>query len=106
MTTRNFGMGFFGRPEDRKKFREAWSKMTDSEKLEMMNRRMEMMDNPESRFSVEALDARCEEWMKKTPEEKETFVNEWKEKVQNRKECMGAFFGGDHRAHEMNRNQQ
>lgn len=70
--TSGFGMGFFGRhPFDmdaRKKFREEWSKMTDSEKLECANKRMEMMG--QDHFSVETIDARCAAWMKMTPEEK------------------------------------
>lgn len=95
MMTRDFGMGFFGRrpfSEDaRKKFREEWSKMTDEEKLEMMNKRMDAWENGGGHFSVEAIDARCEEWMKKTPEEKEQFVKEWKEAIHKRHACMGGF---------------
>ncbi|MCL1937472.1 MAG: hypothetical protein FWF52_03635 [Candidatus Azobacteroides sp.] len=92
MTARGFGMGFFGRnlfdKEARKKFQEEWFKMSDSEKLDFMNKRVEHMGK--DHFSVEAIDARCEEWMKKTPEEKEAFIKERKEAVENR-------FGGDPR---------
>lgn len=85
MITRHFGMGFFGGhhfdKDARKKFKEEWSKMTDSEKLELMNKRMEHIDH--DHFSVEAIDAHCEAWMKKTPEEKEAFVREKKEAVKS-----------------------
>lgn len=88
MMTRGFGMGFFGRnPFDkdaRKKFREEWANMSDSEKLELMNKRMEGFDNHEDdRFSVEAIDSRCEKWMKMSTEEKQAFVDEKKEAMRN-----------------------
>ncbi|GHV20007.1 hypothetical protein FACS1894174_01020 [Bacteroidia bacterium] len=93
MMTRGFGMGFFGRsPFDkdaRKKFQEEWSKMTDGEKLEFMNKRVEHMGH--DHFSVEAIDAHCEEWMKKTPEEKEAFIKEKKEAMENH---FGGHFSG------------
>ncbi len=89
---REFGMGFFGRnPFDkdaRNKMREEWSKMTDSEKLEFMNKRMEGFDKCEDRFSVEAIDARCEEWMKMSNEEKQTFVEEKKKAFESRMQSM------------------
>jgi len=92
MTTRGFGMGFFGRhPFDKeaaKKFQEEWSKMSDSEKLDFMNKKVEHLGK--DHFSVEAIDARCEEWMKKTREEKEAFVKE-------RKEALEDHFGSDPR---------
>jgi len=95
MTTRDYGMGFHGRHhfdmEAMQNFRAEWSKMTDSEKLEFMNKKMDSM-NFEDRFSVEAMDARCEEWMKKTPDEKEAFVKERKEAFQQR--CAGRHFQG------------
>jgi len=95
MTTKDAGSGFFGRnPFDndtRKKFREEWSKMTDSEKLDFMNKRMEHMG--EDRFSVEFIDARCEEWMKKTTEEKEAFINERKKAFKERFSHPGGLFG-------------
>ncbi|MDR2084195.1 MAG: hypothetical protein LBP67_04295 [Bacteroidales bacterium] len=93
MTTRNFGKGFFGRnpfdKEARKKFQEEWSKMTDSEKLDFMNKRVENMGK--DHFSVEAIDARCEEWKKKTPEEKQAFVDKKKEVMEKHFE---GHFGG------------
>ncbi|GEM_PF-634536 len=95
MTTKDFKMGFFGRnPFDkdaRKKFQEEWSKMTDDEKLEMMNKRME--DMGKDHFSVEAIDALCEEWMKMSAEEKEQFVKERKEAFEERCACRGGFHG-------------
>lgn len=100
MTTKDFGMGFFGGgPHDkdaRKNFREEWSKMTDSEKLEFMNKRMENFGKFEDRFSVEAIDARCEEWMKMSKEEKEAFVEE-KKKAFESKMCAMHGMHGMHR---------
>lgn len=97
MNTRGFGMGFFGRnPFDmdaRKKFKEEWSKMADSEKLEFMNKRMEGFDNHEDRFSVKAIDARCEKWMNMSTEEKQAFVEERKKCFENR---MHGGFGFGH----------
>ena len=97
MMTRGFGMGFFGRhPFDKdisRNFQEKWSKMTDSEKLEFMNRRIDNRHIGEDRFSVQHIDAHCEEWMKKTPEEKEEFVNGLKEAFRKRAACMSGFHG-------------
>lgn len=98
MTPRGFGMGFFGRHpfnmEEMKKMKEEWSKMSDSEKLEVMNNRMSAFDKfDEDRFSVEAIDARCEKWMEMTQEEKEQFVNERKKAIEEKFSCMGGFFG-------------
>ena len=62
----------------RKEFKESWSKMTDSEKLEFMNKRMEGFDNHEDHFSVEAIDSRCEKWMSMSSDEKQAFVDEKK----------------------------
>ena len=79
-------MGFFGRvlfDEDAKKqFLDDWSKMTDSEKLDFMNRKVERLG--QDRFSVEAMDARCEAWMEMSQEEKEVFVAERKKKFEER----------------------
>lgn len=43
---------------------------------------------PLERFSVEALDARCEEWMKMSGEEKQAFVEERKQTFENRRYGM------------------
>ncbi|MCK9449246.1 MAG: hypothetical protein M0Q41_09775 [Bacteroidales bacterium] len=98
MMTRNFGMGFFGRghfdKDVRKQFQEKWSKMTDSEKLEFMNKRVEHME--EDHFSVEAMDARCEGWMKMTPEEKQAFVDKRKQAFEGRMSGMSVFYGHMH----------
>jgi len=103
MTTKDFGMGFFGRRpfgEDmRTKFREEWSKMTDSEKVEFVNKKMDFMDKHEDHFSVEAIDARCEAWLKMTPEEKQQFVAEKKQAFHERMACMGRGFGHHHGHH-------
>lgn len=95
MTTRSFGMGPFGRPpfdkEARKKFQEEWSKMTDEEKLNFMNRKVEQMEK--GCFSVEAIDARAEEWMKMTPEEKQEFVDKKREAFEHMHDCHAGFHG-------------
>ena len=104
MNTRDFGMGFFRKMpfamQERKELFEKWSKMTDAEKVEFMNKRMEIFnsENPEGEnffkerhFSVAAMDSRAEKWLKKTPEEKEAFIKERKEAIKNR--CGGGFMG-------------
>lgn len=97
MTAHGFGMGFFGKnlfdKDARKKFKEEWFKMSDSEKLEFMNNKMNAFDNHEDPFSIENIDARCEKWMKMTPEEKETFVKERKQAFESRMHGMGGPFG-------------
>jgi len=100
MTPRGFGMGFFGRgpfdKEARINFKENWMKMSDSEKLEFMNKKMEALDSHEDHFSVKSIDARCEEWMKMTQEEKEAFINERKKTMEERIAFMGGFFNRMH----------
>ncbi|MDR2010878.1 MAG: hypothetical protein LBQ22_10400 [Bacteroidales bacterium] len=95
MTIENFGMGFNGRnPFDkdaRKKFQERWSKMTDDEKLDFMNKKVEHMGK--DHFSVESIDDRCMKWIEKTPEEKQAFVDERKEAMENH---FGKHFSGHH----------
>ena len=103
--TKDFGMGFPGKnPFDidaRKKFKEEWLKMTDSEKLEFMNKRMEFFDKHEDHFSVEAIDARCEKWMTMTTDEKQAFIDERKKTMHDRihggMHGMHGFFGHMHR---------
>jgi len=101
MTTRNFGMGFFGRnPFDkdaRNKIKEEWSKMTDAEKLEFANMQMNGFDNHRDRFSVEAIDERCEKWMNMTREEKEEFIAERKKAFEESVSHTQGFFGRMHR---------
>lgn len=98
MTRENFGMGFFGRnpfdKEAKQKFQEKWSEMTDSEKLDFMNKKVESMGK--DHFSVEAMDEHCEKWMKKTPEEKQAFVDKRKESFLNKMACMRHFHGHNH----------
>lgn len=95
--TRDFlGMGFFGGrnvdSENRSKFFEEWDKMPDSEKLAIVNKRVqdfkEGVDCKKNRFSVEHIDAHCEEWMSKTTEEKEKFVQDLKKTFEQRHEMM------------------
>lgn len=98
------GLGFFGNrhfgSEDRTKFTEDWDKMSDSEKLEIMNKRMAAFkagkNCREEAFSVEQLDARCNEWMSKTPEEKAQQVEEMKKKFEDRRKMMEAHFSHHH----------
>lgn len=97
MTTRGFGMGFFGRnPFDkdaRQKFKEEWSKMTDSEKLDFINKRMEDIDNHQDHFSVEAIDARCEKWMQMSRQDKQAFIDERKKAIESKMQAMHGCFG-------------
>lgn len=107
MMTRGFGMWPFGRmpfgTDERKGVFEKWSKMTDEEKLECMNKRIEKMHNGDHEghcggreFTVEAIDKHCEEWLKKTPEQKEASIKEKKEmmeKFHNHFHNHAHFFG-------------
>jgi hypothetical protein len=99
MTTKNYEMGFFGRrfmgEDARMNFCGEWSKMTDSEKPEFMNKRMEHFGegHSEDRFSVEAIDNRCEKRMKMTQGEKEAFVDERKKSFAEKMSCTEGFFG-------------
>lgn len=94
MKKNEFRMGFFGgNPfdrESRKELKEKWMKMSDSEKLEFMNKKMENLD--EDPFSIESIDARCEKWLKMTNEEKEEFINRKKEIIKDKKQRMKHFF--------------
>lgn len=96
MTTRGFGMGLGRNPFDkdaRQQFKEEWSKMSNSEKLDFMNKRMEGMDNHEDHFSVEAIDARCEKWLQMSIEEKQAFIDERKKAIESRMQGMHGCFG-------------
>gem|GEM_PF-4651686 len=81
---KDFEIGFIGGnlfyKEKIKLFQAEWSKMTDSKKLELMNKQVECMGD--ERFSVETIDAFCEEWWEKSSEEKQTFVDEWEQTVE------------------------
>ena len=85
MMTKDFGIGFPLRNLFMKKkiklFQDEWSKMTDSTKLELMNKQVESMGR--ECFSVETINAFCEEWWEKSSIEKQEFVDEW-EKVFDR----------------------
>ena len=95
-----FGKGYFGNKhfdaDDRKKLIEEWEKMPDNEKLEMVNKRIaafkEGKDCNRNPFSVEHIDAHCEEWMSKTPEEKAKFVEDLKSKFEKRHAMMKEHF--------------
>jgi hypothetical protein len=83
LETRFFGRKFFSM-NARKQFQEEWSKMTDAEKLKLMNKKVEgMCKDP---LSVEAIDARCKKWMEMTSEEKDSFLKK-------RKDMIGNLFG-------------
>jgi len=98
MTTRDFGMGFFGRnpfdKEARKQFREKWSGLTDSEKLAFANERFGNIG--EDRFSVEKLDELCGKWMQMSGEEKQAFVDERKQAFESRGRWTRGFWGCGH----------
>ncbi len=108
METRDFNAGFFGGRGfggNMNDCREKWSKMTSEEKVEMMDKRMNSMNNDESRhgffghgreLNVESIDKRCEEWMKLTSEEKEKFIkekNEWMNDFHSKMSGIRNFFG-------------
>ena len=83
---KDFGIEFLGRnpfnKEKIKRFKKEWSKMADSEKLELMNKQVESMGH--EHFSVETITDFCEEWWAKSSEEKQTFVDEWKQVFEDR----------------------
>lgn len=98
-------MGFFGRmpfgTDERTDFFEKWSTMTDEEKVDLMNKRMETMNNGgcggffgKREFTMEAVDQRCEEWLKKTAEEKGACIKERQEMMKHfHNHAHGHFFG-------------
>lgn len=101
MRTRDFfGMGFFGHRhfdlDERKQFCEEWNKMADSEKLEIMNKKIEAFNDKRNCnrdfFSIEHFDAHCQEWMSKTPEEKSKFVEGLKKTFEERHRMMKEHF--------------
>ena len=85
--TKDFGILFFGtsvfKKEGRKQFLQEWSKMTDSEKLEYMNKQVDCVEH--ENFSTEIINAFCEEWWMKTPKEQEIFVGDWEQAFENSK---------------------
>ena len=96
MMTKDLGTGFLVRNlfdnEKIKRFQGEWSKMTDNEKLKLMNKQVENMGNKS--FSVETINAFCEEWWAKTSEEKQTFVDQWEQVIENKvsrrqRRCFG-----------------
>lgn len=106
MERTDFRTAFFGdrsRGFGANELREKWMKMTDEEKLEFMNKKMEGVGDEsnerggffgrERGFSVEAFDSLCEKWMKMSTEEKEAFIKEREEHVKSRMSGMGNPFG-------------
>jgi len=98
MTPNGFGMGCFGNnpfdQEASKQFREKWSDMTDSEKLEFANERFG--NAGEDRFSVEKLDELCKKWTKMSATEKQAFVEERKNAFKGRMQIMQGFWAHRH----------
>lgn len=93
--------GFMGRGFGHH-FADKWEQMSKDEKTEFLNKRSECFDrggefknfsaqNPQE--LIAAIDGRCEEWMKKSQEEKEAAV---KERFEHLEEMRGGFgrFGG------------
>lgn len=82
--------------EDMKKLIENWDTMSDIEKLNMMDARMnaikEHKEKHKKMFTVEAFDQRCANWMSKTPEEKATFVEEFKKHAEEHHGHRGGHF--------------
>ncbi|MDL2215409.1 hypothetical protein LJC00_04395, partial [Dysgonomonas sp. OttesenSCG-928-M03] len=78
-----------------------WKDRTYDEKIEFIRAWEEMSEEMESReksfpfnreFSVEAMDKRCEEWMKMTAEEKADFIQKRKDRIHNHHFFMDATF--------------
>lgn len=89
MDTKNFGAGFFGRMPfagGMNDLFEKWESMSDAEKLEMMNKHIELAKEFKNGFSVEAIDKRCKDWLEKSQEEKEALL---KEKMEMHSHCRG-----------------
>ena len=94
MITKDFRIGFLGRnlfdKEKIKLFQEEWSKLSDSEKLKLMNKQVESMGHES--FSVKTINSFCEEWWSKSSEEKQAFVDEWEQTIENKiplRQCFG-----------------
>lgn len=100
MTRDFFNKGFFGNRhfdmDDKNKLVEEWDKMPDNEKLQIINERMKAFKEGKGCkrefISVEQIDARCEEWMNKTAEEKTAFVEKMKKKFEARHAMMKEHF--------------
>ena len=81
-----FGNGdFHGRmPFDAENIRQKWSAMTDEDKKKFVEKQVQFFDEHFSgsekgyhrcgSFTVENMDRRCEEWLKKSEEEKKAFI--------------------------------
>lgn len=85
METNGFDMGFEGRGKfgfgGKNNFFDRWSKLTTEEKVIYIDERMEAMEgmHNEHPFCVEFIDKFCSEWVNKTSEEKEEFIQKKKE---------------------------
>jgi predicted Fe-S protein YdhL (DUF1289 family) len=92
MNNKKFGMGsFHGKmPFRGENLGEKWLAMSDEEKKEFMEKRIEMLDNHFSEkvgshrghkaLTVEDVNSRVEKWQKMSDEEKEAFVQERNER--------------------------
>jgi hypothetical protein len=76
---------FSFRCEMREKFKEKWATMSDEEKLNFINKRMEGDEEDRTSFFVNMIDEKCKKWMHKSTEEKEAFINEKKGFFKNRR---------------------
>lgn len=82
--------------ESKQQFKERWNKMTDQEKIEFINEKIDRFEEHEDRFSIKSIDARCERWMNMTTQEKEEFIDEHKKKFHHRMQAMHPFLGHMH----------
>src|SRR5699024_10358607 len=79
----------------REKFKERWAKMSDEEKLDFMNKRIEETEDDRTSLFIKMIDEKCEKWMQKSTEEKEAFINEKKGPFKKRGRFMQhPFFRG------------
>lgn len=55
-------------------FKEKWAKMTDKEKLDFVNKRVEGDPCDKTSFFIKMIDQKCKRWMNKSTQEKEEFI--------------------------------
>lgn len=79
----------------RKKFKKKWATMSDEEKLDFMNKRIEETEEERTSFVINRINEKCETWMQKSTEEKEAFINEKRGFFKKRRHFMHhPFFRG------------
>ena len=83
--------------EDMMKLIENWDNLSDIEKLNMMDARVnafkEHKEKHKNFFTVEGFDQKCAEWMAKTPDEKAIYVDELKKHAEEHHAHFGGRFG-------------